>query len=212
MNFALTSVRISSPAANGTARPSARTSTVCASTARSRISIRECVRSNTATCSNRGDVEVGVELAVHHREHVLVELGRDALRVVVGGFEAVDVLHEIEAEQQVVVEPEPLRDVEQELGAGRRQQVADRAAEERDDPPPTAGDRAEVVLEVADDGVHGHRRVVAVHGRGRVAQRLLADVERHEARDRARVAERVEQDPRLVGRARTELDERVGAA
>ena len=36
--------------------------------------------SKTATCSNGVDVEVGVELAVHHVQHVLVELGRDALR------------------------------------------------------------------------------------------------------------------------------------
>ena len=46
---------------------------------------------------------------------------------------------------------------------------------------------------------------------GRVAQRLLAHVERHEARERARVAHRVEQDPRLLRRSRAELDERVGA-
>ena len=117
VNFALTSVRISSPAANGTSSSSARTCTVCASSERRRISIRALSVSNTATCSKRVDVEVGVELAVHDREHVLVELGGDALRVVVRGFEAVDVLDEIEAEQQVVVGAEALRDLEQELGA-----------------------------------------------------------------------------------------------
>ena len=97
------------------------------------------------------DVEVGVELAVHHREHVLVELGGDALRVVVRGFEAVDVLHEIEAEQQVVVGAEPVGDLAQELARAPGGEVADRAAEERDEPAAAAGDRCR-------DGARSRRR------------------------------------------------------
>ena len=48
------------------------------------------------------EVEVGAELAVEDREHVLVELGGDALGVVVGGLEAAAVLDQVGAEQEVV--------------------------------------------------------------------------------------------------------------
>ena len=60
-------------------------------------------------------------------------------------------------------------------------EVADRAAEERDERVPPPGQLAEVVLEVADDRVHAHARVLGRDRRGRVAQRRLAHVERHEA-------------------------------
>ena len=71
-------------------------------------------------------------------------------------FEAVDVFHEVEAEQEIVVEAESLGYLEQELGAGRRQQVADRAPEERDKATAPTGNRSQVVFEVADHRVHGH--------------------------------------------------------
>ena len=146
-------------------------------------------------------------------QHVLVELGGDALRVVVRGVEAVDVLDEVDAEQEVVVGAEPVAISRRNSAAGGGQEIADRAAEERDEP-------ATVVREsmprwcsksptTACTATVGYSRF---DRRGRVAQRLLAHVERHEARDRARVAQRVEQDARLVRRSRTELDERVGAA
>ena len=67
-----------------------------------------------------------------------------------------------------------------------------------------------MVLEVADDRVHLDAVVLARDRGGGVAQRLLAHVEGHEAIERARVAERVEQEPGLLRRARPELDERVG--
>ena len=87
---------------------------------RRRISIHSCSASKTATCSNASTSKSASSSRFITREHVLVELGGDALRVVVGGFEAVDVLHEVEAEQQVVVGAETVRDLAQELGAGRR--------------------------------------------------------------------------------------------
>ena len=51
-NLADTSVRISSPASNGTTRSSAPTVTFCAAVERSRISIHSASGSQRATCSN----------------------------------------------------------------------------------------------------------------------------------------------------------------
>ena len=101
-------------------------------------------------------VEVRAELAVDHREDVAVERGRHPGRVVVGGFEDSDVLDEVRPEQEVVVGPERRGEVAQEGAARARQEVADRAAEEGDDPgdPGRRGrDPVQVALEVADDPV-----------------------------------------------------------
>ena len=157
------------------------------------------------------DVEVGVELAVQHAQDIAVELGGDAGRVVVRGNEPIDVLHEVGAEQERVAGRKTARHLGEELGAFLGREVADRAAEERDDAASAGGDLVEMVLEVADDRVH-FDAVVLAGDRGRCAPEcLLADVERNEATQRARARERVEQQPRLLRRARAELDERVGA-
>ena len=180
--------------------------------ARSRISIHSSSRSEAGDVRERVGVEVGVELAVHDVQHVAVELGGDAGGVVVGGDEPVDVLHEVGAEQERVAGAEPGRELGEERGARRRREVADRAAEERDQAAAAGGQRAEVALEVADDGVHATRRT-----RRRLppaASRSVASLTSNGTNRRSvpRVAERVEQEPRLLRRARAELDERVGAA
>ena len=50
--------------------------------------------------------EVRVELSVDHPEHIAVELGGDALRVVVGGLQHRGVLDEVGSEQQAVIRAE----------------------------------------------------------------------------------------------------------
>ena len=80
------------------------------------------------------EVEVGVQLPVDHREHVLVELCGDSSAVVVGGLEPADVLHEIGAEQQAVAGLQSVGQIGEELFALGRLEVADRAAEEGDEP------------------------------------------------------------------------------
>ena len=144
-------------------------------------------------------------------EHVLVELGRHPLRVVVRGFETSDVLDEVGTEQEVVVGAEHRRDVAQERRPGIGQQVADRATEERDEPAAAPGNVLEIEREVADDGLHVDAGILPLDRGGGIVQRLLADVERHEAREQSGVAHGVEQHPRLLRRARAELDQRVGA-
>ena len=86
------------------------------------------------------EVEVGAELAVEDGEDVLVELGGDAGGVVVGGLEAGAVLDQVGAEQEVVAGAEQRRDPLEEGVALARVEVADRAAEEGDQP--RAGRRA----------------------------------------------------------------------
>ena len=51
-------------------------------------------------------VEVGVEQAVDDAQHVAVELGGGATRVVVSGLEGGDVLHQVDAEQEPVAGPQ----------------------------------------------------------------------------------------------------------
>ena len=67
-----------------------------------------------------------------------------------------------------------------------------------------------MTLEVADDGVNVDAGVLAFDRAGRVTQGRLAHVERDEAPKGSVRRERVEQQPRLLRRARAQLDERVG--
>src|SRR5690606_33175194 len=107
----------------------------------------------------RLDVEVRVELPVEHVQDVAVERRGDALGVVVGTLQAIDVLHEIGAEQEAVAGSHGRGQVGEELLALRGREVADGAAEEGDHPAPAAGQRVEVVLEVPDHRVHAHTGV-----------------------------------------------------
>ena len=107
------------------------------------------------------EVEVGAELAVEDLEHVLVELGGDALGVVVGGLEADPVLDQVGAEQEVVAGEHQRRDPAHEGAPLVGVEVADRAAEEGDQPLLAGvGDALQVVLEVADQAAHLEPRVL----------------------------------------------------
>ena len=156
-------------------------------------------------------IEVSVQLAVEHPEHVAVELGGDAGRVVVGRDQASRVLDEVGAEQQRVTREQGRREVVEQTSAIGGLVVADRAAEERNEPPAAGGDRAEVVVEVADDAVDLEAGVALGEVRGRPPEDALGHVERDEAPKLSARRERVEERARLVRRPRTELDERVGA-
>ena len=99
----------------------------------------------------------------------------------------------------------------EEGGALVRVEVADRAAEEGDQPRPglARGRRAlEVGLEVADQPVDVEPGVLLDQRRGGFAGDLLGDVDRDVGAQGARVAHRVEQVAGLRGRAGAELDQR----
>ncbi len=69
-----------------------------------------------------------------------------------------------------------------------------------------------MALEVPDDRVHVHLRMLVGDGARRVPQRHLAHVERNEPSELPGLRECIEQESGLLRRAGTELDERVRAA
>ncbi len=66
-------------------------------------------------------------------------------------------------------------DVEEEPGPLRRVEVADGAAEEREQPPAAAGQLAEVAVEVADDGVDLEPRALGGDRLGRRRASVASD-------------------------------------
>ena len=75
--------------------------------------------------------DVAVELAVDALEQVEVELGGHALRVVIGGDQALDRLHPVHADQQLRAGAEQAAELAQQVGRAPRHEIADgRAGEE----------------------------------------------------------------------------------
>ena len=209
MNLALISVRSSSPASKRTSRS------------------RRWIRAETA---RRGaqphldplvlaveqrdvlevvGVEVGVELAVEHAQHVAVELGGDALGVVVGRLEHARVLDEVGAHQQVVLRAEQARDLAQEAAPAARREVADRAAEERDDAR-ALGRRARWSRWRSKSPITPCTRrpgysLVSALAQSRTIDSVTST--RHVAAQRARAVQRVEQHARLGRGPGAQLDE-----
>ena len=78
--------------------------------------------------------EVAAELTVDDSEHVPVELDRDPGGVVVRRLDTGGVLHEVGPEQECVARAESRPQLAEEARALRADEVADRAAEKRDEP------------------------------------------------------------------------------
>ncbi len=83
--------------------------------------------------------EVRPQFPVDDRQDVPVERGRHPGRVVVGGDQQLLVLHQIRAEQQRVPGGEQRPHRREERGPLVGEQIADGAAEERDQPGPRSG-------------------------------------------------------------------------
>ena len=146
-------------------------------------------------------IEVTAELAVDHVQHVAVELRSDAPRVVIGSLEPRGVLDEVRPEQERLAGPEQPVQVCKECRALLAGEVADRGAEECEQPPPSFWQPDEVVLEVAYDAMHLDARVLLGDPRRGLPQRLLRDVEGNEALQVSSLDHRIEQEPRLLGRS-----------
>ena len=116
-------------------------------------------------------VEVRAELGVEHGQHVLVEGGGHAGRVVVGGHQDSRVFHQVGAEQQGVPGAQPGPQPGQERHPLRGQQVADRAAQERDQARPVGRRQAQVLLKIRDHRRHGQARVAHQQPVGRRDER-----------------------------------------
>jgi hypothetical protein len=123
-----------------------------------------------------------------------------ACGVVVGGLESGRVFDEVEAEEERRTDPG------EEARARVRIEIADRTAEEGNEP---GRERVDAALEVAGDRLDQEPRIVRRQRRRAVAQGVLAHVDGDEALERP--CERVEQESRITGVPRAELDERARA-
>jgi hypothetical protein len=101
--------------------------------------------------------------------------------------------------------------VPEELGSGRGGQVADRAAEERDEPRAAVGELTEVRLEVADDRVDRDPVLVGDRGR-RGPQGGFADVEGGEGAQRPRASRSSRVFSEVPEPSSTSVSGRVAAA
>ena len=156
------------------------------------------------------EVEVGVELAVDHREHIAVEPRRHARAVVVGADQPAGVLDQVGAQQQGVARLQACRTAptgSRRAGpaSGCRSWSPRNTTSRRAD----ARDLAEVLLEIAADGVDLDARILVEDGRARRLQHPGVDVERDEPAQRSAVAQRAEQQPGLLRGAAAELHQRV---
>ena len=160
--------------------------TSCAPFARRRISIHEFASSKKATCSNASGLEVRAEPVVHHAEHVAVELGRDALAVVVGGLQHAAVLDEVGADQQPVVgQHQPSQPGEERRRARRGRGCRSCRRGRRPAGRVAVGHALQVALEVADHAVHLEPRVQLDQLGGAALDRRLRHVDRDVAPQRA---------------------------
>ena len=147
----------------------------------------------------RGRVEVGGQLSVQDVQDVAVELGGHARGVVVGLDEGRRVLHQGRAQEQPLTLVQVVADRGEELGAFGGDQVADRATEERDQAGGRAGEQRQVLGEVADHAVHGHRVVGGRQDPRGFPQRRLGDVEGDDLAERTVGAQGVQQVSGLLG-------------
>src|SRR6185503_10445271 len=154
------------------------------------------------------EVEALAELAVHAREQVLRERGAPAPQVVVGGLERADVLHQVDAEQQVVARGEVRRDAVEEAAHLLRVEVADGAAEEDEDQRRQVAEEGERALVRRRQAAYLEPAVLAGEGGARLPQHLAADVDREVLRRAAACGPGAEEMLRLDGAAGAELDER----
>ena len=80
--------------------------------------------------------EVGAEAVVDHAQDIAVEARGEPVGVVVGRFDLVDVLNQVEAEQEVVLGRQLGRHPGEKGGRFGPVQVADRRAQEENQPRP----------------------------------------------------------------------------
>jgi hypothetical protein len=129
------------------------------------------------------DGQVAVERAVEDAQQVAVELGRHPGGVVVGGLDDGWILDQVGTQEQVVPGSEQRADLHEHAPARAGREVADRAAEQRDEARgvPDALDVIEVSLEVADDARDPELRIVGLQAAGRAGHDAPGHVERHVA-------------------------------
>src|SRR5690606_12197829 len=120
------------------------------------------------------------EFRVDMGEDVLVEGGRDARRIVVGGQQAADVLLEVDPDQQQPVRPDGLGDPFQERGRVGGFEIADGGAGEEGDPtvrPAARPGQRDPAAEVGADRQNLQGGVGGIDGGGGVGELFGGDVD-----------------------------------
>src|SRR5207302_9028904 len=117
---------------------------------------------------------------------------------------------ETRTEQEVVAGTEHSRHVVEECCTRTREEIADRAAEERDEPAARVRNVVEVECEVVDHRLYVDAGILALDRCSRVVQGLLADVERHESLDLSGVAHGADPQTCLLRCTGAALDGRGG--
>src|SRR5450759_4966601 len=79
------------------------------------------------------ELESGADLAIDAHQQIEIELGGDALGVVIGGVENVRRLDQIGADDQRRARPKNMRGIAQELRRLKRLEIADGGAREKSD-------------------------------------------------------------------------------
>src|SRR5581483_43805 len=160
--------------------------------------------------SEAAQVEVRLQLTIDHRQDVQVELRRHPLSVVVGSFEHQRVLHQVHAQQERVLGTHQLTHSREERSPLVREEVADGAAEEHHQLTAKAWNAVQVLLEVADDGMDGQTGKIAQQVSRGALHDCVADVERLEPTQLAAAVRRFDEQPRLGGSSRAELQDGAG--
>jgi hypothetical protein len=137
---------------------------------------------------------------------------RDTRSIVVGGDQATTILDQIGAEQQGFARCHRRGELAEQRGAFGRSEVADRPAEEGDEPAAVSADGVQVLPEVADDACDVDVGVLVGDCFCCGAKRGFGHIEELEAPKPSRCGHRVEEQARLLGGTGTELDEGISAA
>ena len=148
---------------------------------------------------------------IDHAQDVAVELGRHAGAVVVGGLEHRAVLDEVGADHEACpLAAHHVSDPREEARPLGGVEVADRAAQEREQAVAAVEDPLEVAAEVAHQAVHVEARVDLGELGGAGVHDRLVDVEGHVALEAALTRHRRTGAAASWTRCRAQLDELLG--
>ena len=153
------------------------------------------------------EVEPGAEVAIHPPEQVACEGGAHARGVVVGRLERGDVLHQVEAQEQVVAGREGVGDALEEGRGVDAIEVAEAAAEEEEHQRRELVQARERLLVGPRERAHVEHRELGVQRGRRCLEHVTADVDRDVARGLAAGGPGAQDVPRLGGAAGPELDD-----
>ena len=153
------------------------------------------------------DVEVGAQLAIHHAQHVAIEVRRDAGKIVVGGVQSLRALEPIRAQQQTIVRPHISAQLAKKIEALGGCEITNSAAQKGDQIALCSPwQMAKTGAVVAAQRLHVQPVVGLAQTRTARQQHFVADVKRHIARVAIVRGTSFEQMTRLARHAAAKFD------